>query len=766
MIGQTLGHYRLTAALGAGGMGEVYRAHDLRLGRDVALKLLPSTMAADPGMLERFGQEARALAALDHPNIVTVHSVENAGGLHFLTMGLVEGQTLDRLIPPDGLPWTKLLDLAIPLVEALAAAHARGIVHRDVKPGNVMVTTDGGLKVLDFGLSKSVSPESAARETGRAGEETLAHTTPGTLLGTMPYMSPEQAECLAVDARSDIFSLGVVLYEMATGRRPFRGASAAALVSSILKDVPDSIATQRKDLPAKFETCVMHCLNKDRERRVQSLDEVRSILGSLRGVPEAVPVEVRRSTTTVRPRDENERSVAVLPFVNHSADAQDEYFSDGITEEILNALMQIDGLRVAARTSSFAFKGSGKDLRSVAETLRVRNVLEGSVRRSGRRLRVTAQLVDTESGYHLWSERYDRELDDVFEIQDEIASAIASKLEVTLGGPSQKPSRRGTSNLEAFDLYLRGLALQNRRGRDLYQAIECFEKAIALDPGYADALAWMADGHRLLATYGFERAPTAMPRARAAAERALALDPNHAEALATLADIAGQYDRDPTKAFEYWDRALVLQNGHTRARCERAVWGVFVVQGEPFDAVAECRRAVDADPLNVWAMSMLTLSLGFAGRPGEGLEVAMQALETDPGSYLCQYAAVQSSIWAEDWDAAIDRAASNLQPSGRHPWILGTLGVAHAACGNSELADAVLAELQARVRLEYVQPFWLAYLASVLGRPEEAVAWAKRAIEEYDPMALFVTRWPGLTETLRVHRDYPTLTRALNITVD
>ena len=772
-------------------MGEVYRAHDTQLGRDVALKLLPPEMASQSEARERFRQEARALAALDHPNIVTVHSVEEDGGRHFLTMGLVEGQSLDQLIPPQGLPLPQLLDLAIPLVEALAAAHEKGVVHRDVKPGNVMVTPAGRLKVLDFGLAKSLRHPSAGAHSQGTGtesrgpdsvdDETFVVTTPGTLLGTMPYMSPEQAEGLAVDARSDIFSLGVVLYEMATGRRPFEGASPAALVSAILRDTPEPMTAYRSDLPPALVSCVSRCLEKGRTQRTQSLRDTVGLLTRLRRETETsssdsgMSGELHLSASSEgtppsrRPSGQGqstaaaEQSVAVLPFVNHSADSDDEYFSDGITEEILNALIQIEGLRVAARTSSFAFKGSNQDLRAVGETLRVRHVLEGSVRRAGARLRITAQLVDVETGYHLWSERYDRELTDVFEIQDEIASAIASKLEVTLASSGQRPTRKGTSNLEAFDLYLRGLALQNRRGRAIYEAIECFDRATALDPHYVDALAWAADGHRLLATYGFERSTTAMPRARAAAERALAIDSNHPETLATLADIAGQYERDHAAAFGYWQRALQANPEHTRARCERAAWGLFIVRGESEDAVGEARAAVDADPLNVWAMSMLTLLLGFSGRPEDGLTIAERALALDPKSYLCQYVAVQSKIWSKDWDGAIAGASSVLQGSGRHPWILGALGVAQAGAGDSDVAEAIYAELQARVRMEYVQPFWLAYVAGSLGKLEEAIAWSRKSVEEKDPMALFIARWPGFREVVETHPVFPDLLRALRV---
>ena len=745
--GTRLGGYEILSLLGAGGMGEVYRARDLRLGREVALKLLPPDLAVDPERRERFRHEARTLAALDHPNIVTVYSVEETAGQHYLTMALIDGETLDRLVPPDGLPVLRLIELAKSLADALATAHAKGIVHRDLKPGNIMLRADGRPVVLDFGLAKV-----AVAADGRgADDETIAQTRADVLVGTVPYMSPEQLQHQDLDGRSDLFSLGVVLYEMATGRRPFQGASAAALVSAILRDTPPPVAELRPELPGALGELIARCLEKSRDARIQTAGEVKAAL-------EAIGAPASRPASPAAPG----QSVAVLPFVNHSASADDAYFSDGITEEILGALTRIEGLRVAARTSSFAFKDATSDLKSIAATLRVRNVLEGSVRRSGDRLRITVQLVDVETGYPLWSERYDRELTDVFAIQDEIAAAIAAKLEVTLGGGGGKRTpRRRTSNLQAYDEYLRGLALQNRRGGSVYRAIACLDRAIALDPGYADAHALLSDAHRLLATYGYETPNTAMPRARAAAEVALGLDPDLPEAHATLADVAGQYERDSAAAFRSWERALTLQPEHTRARCERAFWGIYLGRIGTQEAVREARRAVDADPLNVWAISMYCLILGVTESAEEAVAMGRRALELDPESFLAHYVALQSLIWAGRFDEALAAGRDVLRMSGRHHWTLAAIGVAHAGAGDRVRAQAIYDELAARARSEYMQPFHLCYLACALDDAETAMAWALRGAEERDAMSIFSLGWPGVHAVLSAHPDHATLLKAI-----
>ena len=404
-------------------MGVVYRAHDPSLDRDIAIKVLPEQLATEPDALRRFQREAKAVA-LNHPNVVTIHAVEESGGVHFISMELVDGRPLGELIAKGPLPIERFLDVMTPLADALTAAHARGITHRDLKPANVMVTDDGRVKVLDFGLAKFVGP-------GGDLEETRL-TQDGLIVGTFPYMSPEQVEGKPVDHRSDIFSLGVVMYETVTGRRPFLGDSGPALMSAILRDAPPSVSDLRADLPASVARLIDRCLEKSPGKRYQGAAELRRELRAARKAHES-----GATVPAATPESNAEQSIAVLPFTNMSTDPENEFFADGISEEIINTLGQIEGLRVAARGSAFSFKGKHIDPREVGQKLQVSSVLEGSVRKAGTRLRITAELVNTADGFQLWSERYDRELEDVFEIQDDsrAPSPIGSR------SPSQEGSR-------------------------------------------------------------------------------------------------------------------------------------------------------------------------------------------------------------------------------------------------------------------------------------------------------------------------------------
>lgn len=600
-------------------MGEVYRATDTKLGRDVALKVLPQNLASDPERLARFQREARAVAALNHPNIVTLFSVEEAEGVHFLTMEMVEGTSLDRMIPEGGLPLERIVGIARSLADALAAAHEKGIIHRDLKPANVMVTRDGRVKVLDFGLAKETRPSTDDDVTVTAADKTKG----GVVMGTPAYMSPEQVVGRSLDHRSDIFSLGIILYEMATGQRPFRGQSSAELVSSILRDNPSLISTVRADVPPHMARIIGRCLEKDPRQRAQSS---RDIANELADVAQAAQPSSGAQAALAR---ESSPSVAVLPFKNLSADPENEYFSEGLAEEILNALSQIQGLSVAARTSSFSFKGKAIEIGEIANKLHVANVLEGSVRRAGNRVRVTVQLVDAKNGFQLWSERYDRQMEDIFDVQDEIARAIAEKLKLTLTGGA----RRSTENLEAYELYLKGRHYWHQRSpSSLRQAIQCFEQTIKLDPQYALAYAGLADCYGILRFYGWITYEAGQPAAHAAIMEAVNLAPSMSEVNFSRGFYSFYFDRDWRQAKPHFQKAIAI---NPRSPLTLVYYGLFLAtEGRTEEAIQHVTLAQEIDPLAPYICCMVAATHFIVGHFDEAERAARRALELQPDQLL------------------------------------------------------------------------------------------------------------------------------------
>jgi serine/threonine protein kinase len=424
LIGQSLSHFKITAKLGKGGMGEVYLAEDSKLKRKVALKVLPPEMADDPDRLSRFQREAETIASLSHPNIVTIFSVEETEGVHFLTMERVVGRSIDELLPEGGFALDRFLALAIPIADAMASAHEQGIIHRDLKPANVMVTEDGErVKVLDFGLAKLTSSRGAADDLGEL--PTLTQTREGMVMGTPHYMSPEQAKGEVVDHRSDIFSFGVMLFEMATGEKPFEGTSAIELLSAVLRDQPPPLTTTHPELPDSLDSLVQRCLEKNPDRRYQT---AREVLNDLRGMP-TESESGQRPFSTARQASADTKSIVVLPFANLSPDPDTEYFSDGLTDEIITDLSQVQALRVISRSSAMRLKGDERGLAAIGRDLACRYVLEGSVRRAANSLRITARLVDAPDDVQLWADKYGGTLDDVFDIQERVSRSIVDALE-------------------------------------------------------------------------------------------------------------------------------------------------------------------------------------------------------------------------------------------------------------------------------------------------------------------------------------------------
>jgi serine/threonine protein kinase/Tfp pilus assembly protein PilF len=608
MIGQTLSHYSILDKLGEGGMGTVYLAEDTSLGRRVALKVLPSQMASDPDRLRRFKREAKTVAALSHPNIVTLYSVEESDYGHFITMELVEGESLEELVGAHGLSLEKLFSIAIPLADALSAAHRQGITHRDLKPANVMITVDGRVKILDFGLAK-LQPDSGAPEEPEMA--TLALTREGMVMGTVPYMSPEQVQGRPVDHRADIFSLGVLLYEMATGTRPFKGETSADLISSILRDAPQAVTEVNVDLPNHLGRVVNRCLEKDLQRRYQTALDVKNELEQLQ-------------KEGFEAGSEAMASIAVLPFADLSPEKDQDYFCEGLAEELINALVKIEGLRVASRASAFQIKDTVSDLREIGRRLNVETVLGGSVRKAGDRLRITAQLTKVADGYHMWSERYDRQLEDVFAIQDEISESIAQALKVTLGPPTVRGAVRAPKvDVQAYDLYLRGRKFFYQfRQQGFEFARQMFARAIVIDPSYARAYAGVADCCSFLYMY-FDSSEENLKEADAASRKAVEIDPGSAEAHASRGLAVSLRKRFDEAKVEF-ETAIRLDAKNFDAHYLYA--RALLSQGKEAEAAEMFQRACEINPEDYQAPAFLAQSLQGMGREAKAEQAYRRGL--------------------------------------------------------------------------------------------------------------------------------------------
>jgi eukaryotic-like serine/threonine-protein kinase len=788
MIGSTLSHYRILEKLGAGGMGEVYLAEDTRLRRRLALKVLRPSLTSDPQFLQRFEREAEAIAALNHPNIVTIYSIEEIEGVRCLTMELVEGETLAERMARGALPTKEILDVAIPLADCLAAAHERGIVHRDLKPSNIMINREGRTKVLDFGLAKVLDTRSDSAGPYPSGALTHAPLTgTGTILGTVEYMAPEQLRGGVADRRSDIFSLGIILYEMSTGLRPFRGSGVAEQISAVLRDEPSPVLSLTPDLSSDLARLITRCLEKDPEKRLQSAKDLRNELQAVQS--DLASASWRRSTATVelprpspaRPRRAvlfagagaliavalwagltlarrgreaspggvaTDASVAVLPLANFSGDP--EYFVDGMTDALIFALGNIGSLRVISRQSVMGYKASRKTIPEIARELNVDMFVEGSVLRAGQRVRITAQLIRASPEKQLWSQSYERDFRDVLSLQSEIALAIANEIRVRIT-PQEKARLADVKPVDpaAHEAYLKGRYYWNLRSAEGTQkAIASFEQAIAIDPAHAPSYAGLADTYAILG-YQSPRPDEMFAKAEAAAGRALALDNQLAQAHASLGVVRFFHDWDWKGAEKEF--RLALAGNPNYATAHQWYWAYLEAMGRRKEALDAILRARQLDPLSPIIGLDTAVHYSFSRDHDRAIEECRKTLELNP-----RFGPAEVWLWvAYDHKGMKKEALQHYLQSMRLSGNAASADAVEAVYAKSGYAAAMRTAAEEQTRLSKtrsVDTNQIAWLWVAAGEKEEALRWLEQAAERRAAVLVWLNvagEWDSLRDDPR-----------------
>jgi serine/threonine protein kinase/Flp pilus assembly protein TadD len=713
--GTQLGQYRIEAPLGKGGMGEVYRAKDTKLGREVAIKVLPREFAYDPDRLARFCREAQVLASLNHPNIAAIYGLEDRA----LVMELVPGQTLAERLAVGAFPVEEALRICSQIAEALGVAHQKGITHRDIKPANIKVTPEGRVKILDFGLAK-VAPESQFEARGDEEPTLTAMTHAGVLLGTPAYMSPEQTRGEHVDKHGDIWAFGCVLYELLVGRRPFPGRSTADIIASVLKTEPDWLALPA-GTPPRVLDLLRSCLQKDSYRRLQDITDARAEIESALRAPWATtPPEPGRAL----------RSLAVLPFGNASADPQMEYLSDGLTENIILSLSRLPQLRVMSRSAVFRYKGRSEEAQDAGQALGVEAVLTGKVLHRSETLLISAELVDVKNGWQLWGAQYRRKVEDIFAMEEDIAKEISEKLRLKLTPEKQNLlAKRYTENVEAYHLYLKGRFYWGKRTEEaLKKAIQYFHQAIEVDPTYALAYAGLAEGYVPLGFYCHLPPKEAFPKARAAAHRALEIDPALSEARTVVAAIRTYYDWDLEGAEKEFRAAIDLNPNYPRAR--QGLADCLTTKRQLAEAAVEVRRALELDPLSLHMNAAVVMTYYFGRQYDQAIEHGRATVEMDPSFYPTRF----YLALAYEQRGRLSDAASELQQaailSNNSTLMMASLGRVLAVWGKEEEARNILRELAELAGRSYVSQVFVAAIFAGLEEKDQALACLDKAYEQ------------------------------------
>ena len=750
--GARLGPYEILAPLGAGGMGEVYRARDSRLDRDVAIKVLPEHLSQNPQALARFEREAKAVAALSHPNILAIHDVGEDQGIRFVVTELLEGETLRSRLR-SAISWGKAVEIGIAVADGLAAAHVKNITHRDLKPENIFLTSDGHVKILDFGLARHQVSAPAI------GSAVQTETEAGVVLGTAGYMSPEQVRGERAEATSDIFSLGCVLYEMLAGRRAFARETSVQTMAAVLDVQPAPLAGSGKEIPAELDRVVMTCLEKNPRDRFQTARDLGLALRAIQGSGSSAPFLPRArkwrlpallaagvlalllaavSIYWIKRPSVSIDSLAVLPFVNAGGDPNMEYLSDGITENLINSFSQLSRLRVVPRSRVFRYKGREADAEKIGKELNVRAVLTGRVVQRGDNLNIQAELIDVAGESQVWGQNYSQKSSQIIQVQEEIARQVVAKLQPR-SEEQKRLTKRYTENPEAHQLYLKGRYYWNRRpSAALKRATEYFQQAIDKDPGYALAWSGLADCY---GTAGYDVLPPreVIPKAKEAAAKALALDDSLAEAHATLGFVKSHYEWDWFAGEQEFKRAIELNPSY--APTHQWYSNNLEARGRTNEAIAEAKRAQEADPLSLAISSVSARTFYFARRYDQAIDQLRKTLELDPNYFLAHWIlgmVYDQTSRHEEAIAECRRAASTPDI----PTALGALGHAYAASGRRAEALKVLAELKGLSKQRYVAPFNMAIVYAGLGDKQQTFEWLEKAYEDHSLLLSLIRVWP------------------------
>jgi len=790
MIGQTISHYRILEQLGAGGMGVVYKAHDSRLDRALALKLLPEELAQQPQALERFRREARAASALNHPGICTIYDIGEQDGRAFIAMEFIDGETLRSHIHGKPLPLEEILKLGIQIAEALDAAHAEGIIHRDIKPANIFVTKRGQAKVLDFGLAKLVSKGIAGVDAALGGQPSDSSSIVGIISGTLSYMSPEQVRGDDLDPRTDIFSLGLVLYEMATGRQAFGGGAGGMIIEAVLTRPPVSVRSINPDIPPRLESIIDKALHKDRNHRYQHAADMLADLQRLKrdtdsgqrdreGDAESVVTsttspsssnsELKSGTSTAQTRTLRPGrvskiigSLAVLPFENVSRDPENEYLSDGIAGSLINILATVPRLRVMAQSTVFRYKGREIDPQAVGRELNVRAVLTGRMMQSGGFLRIGTELVDVATGAQLWGAQFDRKPGDIFLIQDEISNEISGKLRLQLTRAEKKRLiRRDTEDAEAYRLYLQGRHHWNRWTEEgFYKAISYFQQAVEKDPSYALAYTGLAESYVLLGWNSYLPPKDAFPKGKAAAMTALRLDPDLGEAHTPLAAALWLYDWRWQEAQAEFKCSLELNPAYPTANHWHAEY--VMTMGHQLEAIAKMKNSQELDPLSLIISVAIGWAFYMARRYDEAIEQLLRTVELDPNYPVTHWILGLLYRKTGSYDLAITAGEKGVNLSGGSPLMRAALAHTYGESGKTKEARQVLDDLTELAKQKYVAPHFFAGIHIGLGENERALEYLEKSWEDHSHWLIYLHLDPSM-DALRSNPAFEDLLRRVGL---